>query len=111
MAEGDVFAGLVAQALPILMAVGGMIVGGVWAVIRWLGGRMLHELEERFDRMEQEHGSVMREIARIDADLKRLMAELPIHYQRREDAIREFTAMNAKLDRMWETLLEIKNGR
>ncbi len=46
----------------------------------------------------------------MDADLKRLIAELPIHYQRREDAIREYTAVNAKLDRIWEALIEVRNG-
>ena len=41
-------------------------------------------------------------------DLKRLVAELPLHYQRREDAIREYTTINAKIDRLTEVLIDIR---
>jgi len=34
------------------------------------------------------------------------LAELPLHYQRREDAIREYAAINAKLDKLYDLLLK-----
>src|SRR3990167_1950592 len=47
--------------------------------------------EQRFDRLEQ---------ANIDREreMLKLRAELPVHYVRREDAIRAETVINAKLD-------------
>jgi len=52
---------------------------------------------------------VAREVDRVDGDLKRLLAELPLHYQRREDAIREYTVINVKLDRLYELILKGQN--
>ena len=39
-------------------------------------------------------------------EFARLRAVLPLHYQRRDDSIREYTAMNAKLDRIYELIME-----
>jgi hypothetical protein len=39
---------------------------------------------------------------RIDAEFKKFLMELPLHYYRREDAVREFTAISTKLDRLYE---------
>lgn len=105
--EGDVTAGMIVHVMPIIIAVGGAVLGGVFALLKWFAGRLLADIEERLERID----AVAREVDRVDSDLKRLMAELPVHYQRREDAIREYTAMNAKLDRIWEALIEVRNGQ
>lgn len=102
--EGDVM--LAGAGLPAVLAVGGAVLGGVVALLRWFAVRLLANIEARLERID----AVAREVGRVDADLKRLVAELPIHYQRREDAIREYTAVNAKLDRIWEALIEVRNG-
>lgn len=102
--EGDVMVGAVNW--PALLAVGSALLGGVFALLKWFAGRLLSDIEERLARID----AVAHEVDRVDGDLKRLLAELPIHYQRREDAIREYTAMNAKLDRIWEALIEVRNG-
>lgn len=102
--EGDVL--LAGSSLPALLAVGGAVLGGVFALLKWFAGRLLADIEARLERID----AVAREVDRVDTDLKRLMAELPIHYQRRDDAIREYTAVNAKLDRIWEALIEVRNG-
>ena len=102
--EGDVM--LSGVGLPALLSVCGVVLGGVFALLRWFAARLLSDIEARLERID----AVAREVDRVDGDLKRLMAELPIHYQRREDAIREYTAVNAKLDRIWEALIEVRNG-
>lgn len=102
--EGDVL--MSGIGLPALIGFGGAVLGGVFALLKWFAGRLLADIEARLERID----AVAREVDRVDADLKRLVAELPIHYQRREDAIREYTAVNAKLDRIWEALIEVRNG-
>ncbi len=101
--DGDV---LMIGGIPALIAFCGAVLGGVFALLKWFAARLLSDIEARLERID----AVAREVDRVDADLKRLMAELPIHYQRREDAIREYTAVNAKLDRIWEALIEVRNG-
>ena len=100
MPEGDVLIGAVNW--PALLTVGGAILGGVFALLKWFAGRLLSDIEERLERID----AVAREVDRVDGDLKRLLAELPLHYQRRDDAIREYTAINAKLDRLYEVIME-----
>lgn len=102
--DGDVVLG---PLMPVIIGVGGAVLGGVFALLKWFAGRLLADIEERLSRID----ALAREVDRVDADLKRLVAEMPIHYQRREDAIREYTAVNAKLDRIWEALLEVRNAR
>lgn len=83
--------------LPALLAVGGAVIAGVFGLLRWFASRMLDEIEQRLKRIDD-----------LEGRFERLMAELPLHYQRREDAIREYTAMNAKLDRIYELVMEIR---
>lgn len=101
--EGDVL--LSGIGMPALLAVGGGVLGGVFALLKWFAARLLADIEARLERID----AVACEVDRVDAELKRIVAELPIHYQRRDDAIREYTAVNAKLDRIWETLIEVRN--
>lgn len=62
----------------------GFLVG----IIRQMLSRLYSDLEKRVDR--------------IDAEFKAFLVRLPVDYQRRDDSIREFTVINAKLDRMYE---------
>jgi len=90
--------------LSMLLAVGAAVLGGVFGLLKWFAGRLLADIEERLSRID----AVAREVDRVDGDLKRLLAELPLHYQRREDAIREYTSINAKIDRLTEVLIDIR---
>lgn len=87
-----------------LLAIGATVLGGVFGLLKWFAGRLLSDIEEKLARID----AISSEVERVDSDLKRMMAELPLHYQRREDAIREYTAMNAKLDRIYELIMEIR---
>lgn len=44
-----------------------------------------------------------------ELQFQKLLLELPAHYQRREDSIREYTVINTKLDKLYEMMVE-KNG-
>ena len=39
---------------------------------------------------------------KLDSEFKQSQARLPLDYQRREDSIREYTAINMKLDKLYE---------
>jgi hypothetical protein len=103
--EGDVLF----AALPLgwMLAFGAAMVMGIGGLMRWFARYMLGELEKRLARIDV----VSDEVRRLEGDLKRLMMELPMQYQRRDDAIREYVAINAKLDRLYELMMEQKNDR
>jgi DNA-binding transcriptional regulator GbsR (MarR family) len=89
--EGDVLtAGL---GLPALLAVGGTVIGGVFALLKWFAARLLEDIDQRLRRIDE-----------VEARMDRLLAELPLYYQRREDSIRELTSVNTKFDRIYELL-------
>jgi hypothetical protein len=83
---------------PVVLGAVSVILGGVWAMGRMLLTRVVNELEVRMAGHEAR-------LERLDADFRKLLADLPSHYQQREDAIREYTAINAKLDRLYELML------
>lgn len=95
--EGDVTVAAASSLLPIALSIGGAILAGVFALVKWFASRLLGEIEDRLKRIDD-----------IEGRFDRLMTELPLYYQRRDDAIREYTAMNAKLDRIYEILAERK---
>ena len=80
-----------------LLSVSGIVLGGVFGLLKWFAGRMIDEIETRLKRIDD-----------LESRFERLMAELPLHYQRREDAIREYTTINAKIDRLTEVLIDIR---
>ncbi|TCW31431.1 hypothetical protein [Gulbenkiania mobilis] len=89
----------IADGIPItwLLSVSGIVLGGVFGLLKWFAGRMIDEIETRLKRIDD-----------LEGRFERLMAELPLHYQRREDAIREYTTINAKIDRLTEVLIDIR---
>ena len=89
----------IAGGIPItwLLSVSGVVLGGVFGLLKWFAGRMVDEIETRLKRIDD-----------LESRFERLMAELPLHYQRREDAIREYTTINAKIDRLTEVLIDIR---
>ena len=89
----------IAGGIPItwLLSVSGIVLGGVFGLLKWFAGRMIDEIETRLKRIDD-----------LESRFERLMAELPLHYQRREDAIREYTTINTKIDRLTEVLIDIR---
>ncbi len=80
-----------------LLSVSGIVLGGVFGLLKWFAARMIDEIETRLKRIDD-----------LEIRFDRLMAELPLHYQRREDVIREYTTINAKIDRLTEVLIDIR---
>ncbi len=78
---------------PMVLTFAGLVLGGVFALLKWFAARLVADIEKRLGRIDD-----------LESRFERLMAELPLHYQRREDAIREYTAINTKLDRLYELL-------
>lgn len=71
--------------------------------------------DDRYQRTVERLISTLRDDL---GDAKRRVQELEksredaiVRYQLRDDAIREYTAMNAKLDRLYEVMMEMKNDR
>lgn len=103
--EGDVV-GAVADALfakalglyaVVAVAVG--LIGLAALSVRAYAQRVVGEIERKLARLQT-----------VEEQLAQLLAGLPLHYQRRDDAIREYTAMNAKLDRLWEALASLREA-
>ena len=89
MAEYDVLSGVV----PVFVTALVVLFGGSFALLRWVIGRLLTEIEKRLERVDQ-----------LEKRFDGLLADLPMHYQMRDDSIREYTAINARLDRIYELL-------
>lgn len=81
-------------ALSVIVLFFGSVIGGALWTIRTMAQRLLTDLDQRLIRID----AVALDVQRVDTDLKRLMIELPLHYQRREDAIRETTVILARID-------------
>lgn len=75
----------------------GILVGwtGVLAgVIKALVGRAMRDIDERIESYDEKVTAIANDCDRTDLDVKRILAD----YQRREDAIREATALTARID-------------
>lgn len=103
--EGDVM--LSGAGLPALLAVGGALLGGVFALLKWFAGRLLADIEDKLSRIDEIDQRVSSRVDGLETRIERVLAELPVHYQRRDDAIREYTTLNAKMDRLYEVIMEI----
>lgn len=106
--------------LTLSVTLGIAIVTGFWAVAKVAGKQLDEKLETRFDNVEKtldtigaerrEHGSKLHQ---IELDLANLRAEMPLHYVRREDYVRNQTVIEAKLDALYNKLevVQIKGAK
>ncbi len=96
------------EVLALFSAVAGLI-GGAWVLLAIAGRQFEKRLDERFAAMEQSRNEGRKvwderfkgmegRLTVQERDLSGLMTTLPIHYVRREDAIRGDVQVNAKLD-------------
>lgn len=65
------------------------------------------ETDKRFAGL----GETAKDYARLERSLLELKAELPLHYVRKEDDIRQQVTINAKLDRLAEKIDELRAMR
>lgn len=97
---------MVAWALGLVVAWSASLIG----VIKYLIGRMIMGIDDRLDANNQECSDKWTQLENrqnhFESRYMKFLERLPIEYQRREDSIREYTAINAKLDRLYELVLE-----
>ena len=91
------------QLLAVLLTVVGSFISVGFAI----GKIILSKIDGRFSKMEQDGKEDAKEWRRIDRDLLSLKADLPNIYQRRDDAIRNQTVIEAKLDGMANKLSDL----
>lgn len=101
--EQDVLMVTLPKVLGLFTLFFGLLLGlAVWAV-KFFVGRGVEAIDARFRRFDEE-------LKRIDGELRRLAVELPIQYQRRDEAIREYTALNAHLGRLYALLVDMRRS-
>ncbi|MDH5477903.1 MAG: hypothetical protein OEY50_06205 [Nitrospinota bacterium] len=86
-----------AEALPMLLGIVALFVG----LTKFFLDRYLAQIEKRFDQLEEALRSEAAGVTALREEFLRLKAELPLHYVRREDDIRNQTVINAKLDALY----------
>lgn len=71
----------------------GALLGALALLFRWFSARILADIDARLSRLDQ-----------IEERVNKLIIELPLHYQRKEDAIREQSTMLARMDIAWRRI-------
>jgi chromosome segregation ATPase len=77
-----------------LGTLGASVLAGVFALLKWFAGRLLSDIEQRLCRIDE-----------LERRFERLLAELPLNYQRREDTARELAAADERYQRTVERLI------
>lgn len=70
-------------------------------LVKLLLGQMESRLDQRFSTMDDRFEAVAKDSERlrqVEIGLERLRGEMPLHYVRREDYVRNQTVLEAKLD-------------
>lgn len=101
------------QAIVICLSIG----GSIWGAGRAFFGRVESALKDRDDGLKAEiakvNDSMSKEseaIRKLDRDLLMLKADLPREYVAKEDFIRSFTVVEAKIDAVQTTLTQFAKG-
>lgn len=99
-----------------LVTLSSAVLGGFWTLAKVIAGQFQKHLDTRFaaqdetrkanhtqlatrlDSLEQINKEEAMQWQRLERDLLRLQADMPIHYVRREDYIRGQSVIEAKLD-------------
>ena len=89
--------------LPIWQLIGsGVTLLAMFAgLVKLLLSQMERRLEQRFASMDERFEAVAKDSERlrqVELGLERLRGEMPLHYVRREDYVRNQTVIEAKLD-------------
>lgn len=63
--------------------------------LRSMLGRLVKEIDSKLAENNKSHKA-------LEAEFHQLLRDLPLQYQLRDDSIREYTAINYKLDRLAE---------
>lgn len=73
---------------------GGTLIAAFWVLLVLLFKQFQEKITTKFDALESD----AKEWARLERDLLLFKADMPLHYVRREDYVRNQTVIEAKLD-------------
>lgn len=97
---------IIAWALGLVIAWSGSL---IW-IIKQLIGRMIRGIDDRLHANNKDCNDKWSQLENrqnhFEARYMKFLERLPVEYQRREDSIREYTTINAKLDRLYELEME-----
>ena len=67
-------------------------------------------LEDEGRKRSEGESRASKRYEKLDGDFRRFLADLPKQYVQREDWIRTWTAVDAKMDSIWRALMELNKG-
>lgn len=77
------------------------VAGVVWGLLKAFAKRMVHDFDQRMASIETR----LNHIDQVEGRLDILIQEMPLNYMRRDDYVRDHTAIHTKLDRLYELLV------
>lgn len=91
-------------------------------IIAWLLKRALGTYDDQMAKLEKDIANEakkrseadknsLRKYEKLDQDFRHFLADLPKQYVQREDWIRTWTAVDAKLDSVWRELMGLNKGQ
>lgn len=94
-----------------MITIGGGILGAFVAVVKLLLWQVERRLDQRFAVTDERFDAVAKDSDRlrnVELGLERLRGEMPLHYVRREDYVRNQTVIEAKLDGLYLKLENVQ---
>lgn len=90
-------------------------------IIAWLLKRNLSAYDDQIKTLKESISAeakkrsdgetrATRKYEKLDGDFRRFLADLPKQYVQREDWIRTWTAVDAKMDSIWQQLMILNKG-
>lgn len=116
------FAGIDWKAVAVIFAILSAWTGMLVKIIAWLLKRNLTGYDEQLKTLKQSveaearkrsegEARAAKKYEKLDGDFRRFLADLPKQYVQREDWIRTWTAVDAKMDSIWRALMELNKGQ
>jgi len=84
-----------------LIGTGITLLGGFLGVLKLVVAAIERRLDQRFETMDSRFEELAKDsdrLRQVELGLERLRGEMPLHYVRREDFVRNQTIIEAKLD-------------
>ncbi|WP_338508495.1 hypothetical protein [Pseudomonas poae] len=94
-----------------MITIGGGILGAFVGVVKMLLWQVERRLDQRFAVTDERFDVVAKDSDRlrnVELSLERLRGEMPLHYVRREDYVRNQTVIEAKLDGLYLKLENVQ---
>lgn len=102
-----------------------VVIGGFWALVKVIVWQFNHALDQRFEELEKARAegqrvwndrmtAIEKKAVDLDADVRKILIELPREYVTRADYVRRETIIESKIDqlslRIQNWVLEARHG-